>query len=94
MTVCAIAGRLSATTLPLRIPLYLLPFWLLITAVLGTTQIVTGNPWILLTNGLLACVYFGGTAAFTTLYVARTYKNGLGRPNYVLHRRYTHMQSP
>lgn len=94
MTVFAIAGILSATTLPLRMPLYLLPFWLLITAVLGTTQIVTGNPWFFLTNVLLACAYFGSTASFTALYVARTYKNGLGRPNYVLHRRYTHMQSP
>lgn len=92
MTIFAIAGILSSSTLPLRVPIYLLPFWLLLTAVLGAAQIVTGNPWFLLVNALSASAYLGGTAAFTALYVARTYKNGLGRPNYVIHRRYTHMQ--
>lgn len=92
MMIFAIAGILSSSTLPLRVPIYLLPFWLLLTAVLGATQIATGNPWFLLVNVLSACTYLGGTVAFTALYVARTYKNGLGRPNYVIHRRYTHMQ--
>jgi dolichol-phosphate mannosyltransferase len=92
MTVFAIAGILSASTLPLRVPIYLLPFWLLLTAMLGAAQIATGDPWFLLANALSASAYLGGTAAFTALYVARTYKNGLGRPNYVIHRRYTHMQ--
>jgi dolichol-phosphate mannosyltransferase len=78
--------------LPLRVPIYLLPFWVLLTAVLGAAQISTGNPWFLLANALSASAYLGGTAAFTALYVARTYKNGLGRPNYVIHRRYTHLQ--
>ncbi len=93
MTIFAIAGILSASTLPLRVPIYLLPFWLLLTAALGATQIVTGNPWFLLANVLSACAYLGGTAAFTALYVARTYKNGLGRPNYIIQKRYTHMQT-
>lgn len=92
MTIFAIAGILSSSTLPLRVPVYLLPFWLLLTAVLGAAQIATGNPWFLLANALSASAYLGGTAAFTALYVARTYKNGLGRPNYVMHRRYTHLQ--
>jgi dolichol-phosphate mannosyltransferase len=89
----AIAGILSASTLPLRIPIYLLPFWLLLTASLGAAQVATGNPWYLFANALSACAYLGGTAAFTALYVARTYKNGLGRPNYVIHKRYTTMQT-
>lgn len=92
MMIFAIAGILSSSTLPLRVPIYLLPFWLLLTALLGAAQVATGNPWFLLVNTLSACTYLGGTAAFTALYVARTYKNGLGRPNYVIHRRYTHMQ--
>ena len=92
MTIFAIAGILSASTLPLRVPIYLLPFWLLLTTALGAAQIVTGNPWFLLANALSTSAYLGGTAAFIALYVARTYKNGLGRPNYVIHRRYTHMQ--
>lgn len=92
MSIFAIAGILSASTLPLRVPIYVLPFWLLLTAALGALEITTGNPWFLLANALLACAYLGGTVAFNALYVARTYKNGLGRPNYVIHRRYTHMQ--
>lgn len=76
MTVFAIAGILSSSTLPLRVPIYLLPFWLLLTAVLGAEQIATNNPWLLLVNALSASAYIGGTAAFTALYVARTYKNG------------------
>lgn len=92
MTLFAIAGILSSSTLPLRLPIYILPFWLIFTAVLGAAQITTGNQWFLLANVLLASTYLGGTAAFTALYVARTYKNGLGRANYVIHRRYTHLQ--
>jgi len=92
MMIFAIAGILSASTLPLRVPIYLLPFWVLLSAILGAAQILTGNPWLLLVNVLSAIVYLGGTAAFTSLYVARNYKNGLGRPNYVIHRRYSHVQ--
>ena len=93
MTIFAIAGILASSTLPLRIPIFLFPFWLIATAILGIIQIRSGNPWLVLINALLSLAYFGGTMAFTALYVARTYKNGLGRPNYIVHRRYTHLQS-
>ncbi|MFA5983883.1 MAG: glycosyltransferase family 2 protein [Methylococcaceae bacterium] len=92
MTIFAVAGILSASTLPLRAPIYLLPWWLLATALLGAAQIITGNLWFLLANVLSACTFLGATAAFTALYVARTYKNGLGRPNSVIHQRYSHTQ--
>ena len=92
MVIFAVAGILSASTLPLRMPIYLLPFWLVLTGILGACQILTGNPWLLLANLLLAGLYVGGSLAFTSLYVARTYKNGLGRPNFVIHRRFTHLQ--
>ncbi|EIG62337.1 glycosyltransferase family 2 protein [Bradyrhizobium sp. WSM1253] len=92
MTIFAIAGILSSTTLPLRLPIYALPLWLLLTAVLGAAYILAESPWLLLLNVLCGCTYFGFTAAFTALYVARSYKNGLGRPNYVVNRRFTHAQ--
>ena len=92
MVIFAVAGILSSSTLPLRIPIYFLPAWLITTAVLGIMQINTGNQWLLLANILLACTYLGTAVAFIALYVARTYKNGLGRPNYIIHRRYTHLQ--
>ena len=93
MVIFAVAGILTSSTLPLRIPIYSFPFWLAITAVLGALQIKTSNPWLLLVNILLACVYFGSAIAFIAIYVARTYKNGLERPNYIIHRRYTHLQN-
>lgn len=92
MLVFAVAGLLASTTLPLRLPIYVLPFWLCATAILGVMQIQTGNSWFGYINVLFAATYLGGTAAFTALYVARTYKNGLRRPNYVMHRRFTHLQ--
>lgn len=92
MAIFAVAGILSSTTLPLRLPIYGLPFWLLLTAILGAAQIVTGSLWLLLVNVLFACTYIGFTVAFMAAYVARTYKNGLGRPNYTISRRYTHLQ--
>jgi polyisoprenyl-phosphate glycosyltransferase len=92
MTIFAIAGILSASTLALRLPIYLLPLWLMLTVLLGIEQIETGNPWFLFANLILAATYLGGAIAFTALYVARTYKNSLGRPNYVIHRRFSHLQ--
>lgn len=93
MTIFAVAGLLSASTLPLRMPLYLLPLWVLLTGLLGALSITIGSPWLMLANVLLACAYLGSTAAFIALYVARTYKNGLGRPNYFIHRRYSRPQN-
>lgn len=94
MTIFATAGILSSTTLPLRLPLYALPFWLLLTALLGAAQILSGSPWWLLANAVLGCGYLGFTAAFSALYVARSYKNGLARPNFTMYRRFTHLQPP
>lgn len=92
MIVFATAGILASTTLPLRLPIFVLPLWLTLTGILGFLQIETGNPWFTYTNIFVAAAYLGGTGAFTALYVARTYKNGLQRPNYVMHRRFTHLQ--
>ena len=93
MIIFAVAGILSSSTLPLRIPIYFLPFWLLSTTILGAIQIESGNPWFLLLNLLISCTYIGSSVAFIALYVARTYKNGLGRPNYFIHKRFTHLQT-
>lgn len=92
MTIFAVAGILSASTLPLRIPIFVFPFWLLVTFFLGAAQILTGSPWFMLANLVSICAYLGGTVAFIALYVARTYKNGLGRPNFTIHKRFSHLQ--
>ncbi len=92
MFIFAIAGILASSTLALRAPIYMLPLWLVVTGVLGAFYISSGNSWLLLAGVLLFCAYLGGALAFTALYMARTYKNGLGRPNYVIHRRFSFMQ--
>lgn len=89
MTIFAVAGLLSASTLPLRLPIYLLPLWLVTVVILGVTWLRTGSAWWGLAELLVVCSYIGFTLAFIALYVARTYKNGLGRPNYAIHRRYS-----
>jgi glycosyltransferase involved in cell wall biosynthesis len=81
MSVFAVAGILSASTLFLRLPIYLLPFWLLSLLLLGIGYASTHSLWYVVAAFLVFAAYLGATAAFTALYVARTYKNGLQRPN-------------
>ena len=81
MSIFAIAGILSSSTLFLRLPMFLLPLWLLGLFVLGIEYIQTKSVWFVLLAMILFAGYVGATLAFTALYVARTYKNGLQRPN-------------
>jgi dolichol-phosphate mannosyltransferase len=81
MFIFAIAGILSSSTLLLRLPIFLLPLWILSLLALGVGYIKTKSVWWLLSAMILFAVYVGTTLAFTALYVARTYKNGLQRPN-------------
>lgn len=81
MSIFAIAGILSSSTLFLRLPIFLLPLWILSLLGLGIGYIKTKSVWCLLTVMICFAGYVGATLAFTALYVARTYKNGLQRPN-------------
>ena len=92
MFIFAIAGILASSTLALRAPIYMLPVWLVATGVLGAFYISSSEPWLFLAGVLLFCAYLGSCVAFTALYMARTYKNGLDRPNYIIHRRFSSMQ--
>ena len=81
MTVFAVAGILASTTLPLRLPLYLLPAWLLLEAACGVLAVTYASAWWVLAAFLLAMAFLGTSIAFVALYVARTYKNSFARPN-------------
>jgi dolichol-phosphate mannosyltransferase len=81
MSIFAVAGILSASTLFLRLPIYLLPVWILTLLFLCVGYVSTHSPWIAVAAFLVFAGYLGGTMAFTAMYVARTYKNGLHRPN-------------
>jgi len=81
MSIFAIAGILAASTLLLRLPVLLLPLWLLSLLGLGIGYVHTQSMWFLLAMFIVFSAYLGGTLAITSLYVARTYRNGLQRPN-------------
>lgn len=82
MTIYAIAGMLSSSTFVLRLPAYLFVPWAILETVLFATSFVTGSAAADRTMVFLGLLYCGFTLAAIGLYVARTYKNGLGRPNY------------
>lgn len=91
MVFFALAGILSASTLALRLPIYVLPFWLAALLFCGFWFATTGAVWAILTATLLFAAYVGTTLAFMSLYIARSYKNGLGRPNAFVDRRSTYL---
>ena len=92
MMVFAVASILSSTTLPLRLPLYLMPMWALGSTSLVWAYSISGNYVYLLLLTIMSCIYIGGTLSAIALYLARTYKNGLQRPNYFIHKRYSFLQ--
>lgn len=87
LSIFAVGGLLASSTLLLRLPIYLLPFWLLALAGLGAWAIASQSLWLALAGLLLAAGYLGTAVACIALYVARAYKNGLQRPNAVIDRR-------
>lgn len=94
LSMFAIAGILSSSTLFLRMPIFLLPFCLLALAGLGAAYFQTHSLWFPLAGALIFAAYAGGTLAFTALYVARTYKNGLHRPNAFINHGKSILQRP
>jgi len=84
----AIAGILAATTFPLRAVFYTFPVVCLLSVLLGLSfaagvialdATVVG---LLLVNGL----YMAGALAFLSIYLARTYQNGLRRRRFIVDR--------
>jgi len=94
MSIFAIGGILSASTLFLRLPIYFLPLCLLSLAGLGVAYIHTHSAYFALAAILLFASYVCVTLAFTALYVARTYKNSLHRPNAFINRSKSILQPP
>jgi len=82
MWIFGFAGFLSSSTLWLRLPAYLFPFWFLLFCVLVWFAIVDSSRSaliLLIFNGL---AFLSFIAVGLALYTARIYKNGLQRPNY------------
>lgn len=90
----AVAGILSSTTVPLRIPLYLFPPLFLLN-VFGFWAEVTGRwPWGFELSVLADLLYLAGGFAFLALYTARNYRNVVARPVAVVDWRRSALNSP
>ncbi|MBX9690246.1 MAG: glycosyltransferase, partial [Candidatus Obscuribacterales bacterium] len=92
MTKFAVAGILSSSTLFLRIPIYTLPFWLLLMLALPSAYVLSNNAWFLVATFIAFTSYIGATISFIAIYVARIYKNTLNRPNFIIDSRTSSLQ--
>lgn len=92
MLVFAVASILSSTTLPLRLPIYVLPFWTLGMLLGLRVFLENGDLFALYLLMLCACLFIGGTLSAIALYLSRIYKNSLRRPNYFIQKRFSIMQ--
>jgi dolichol-phosphate mannosyltransferase len=88
----ALAGILSSSTLLLRVPIFVLPAWLLLMLVLPSAYLLTENKWFLVATFFAFATYVGATVSFIALYVARVLKNTLGRPNFVIDKKNSSLQ--
>jgi len=92
MIVFAVAGILSASTFFLRLPIYILPFWIMALTGLTATFVLTEAHWAAVLCLYLFAVYVGTALAFACLYIARSYKNSLRRPTAFISRRDTYLE--
>lgn len=80
MTTFAVGGLLSASTLLLRVLTYALPVWILVLAGLAWSA-GRGHTGAAAALAFLGFGYCGAALSFIAIYLARIYKNTLGRPN-------------
>jgi glycosyltransferase involved in cell wall biosynthesis len=93
MTTFAVGGLLAASTLLLRAITYALPFWIAAMAYLGYKAALGGAAWAYTTMVVLGFIYCGSALSFISIYLARVYKNTMGRPNAFLDTRNSWPQS-
>jgi glycosyltransferase involved in cell wall biosynthesis len=84
MTVFAVAGILSASTVALRIAAYIFPFWATAMIGLAISACLWQHNWQIPALLVTGFVFIGFSVVATGLYVARIYKNGLRRPNAIV----------
>lgn len=88
----AIAGILSSSTLFLRLPIYTFVFWLTAVMAAAIARVYVDSRWIDVLLIFLFASYFGVAISFMAIYVGRTYKNSLGRSNFIISEKGTFLQ--
>ncbi|MDZ4836542.1 MAG: glycosyltransferase [Candidatus Melainabacteria bacterium] len=89
----AVAGILSSSTLFLRLPVQTFFFWLAAVFALAIVRVYNDSRWIDAAIIMLSATYLGSAVAFIAIYTARTYKNSLNRPNFIISKRDSYLQS-
>jgi polyisoprenyl-phosphate glycosyltransferase len=84
MTIFAIAGIMSASTLALRAAAYAFPLWFLLMGVITVFAIMAPAPWQTPLLLFIGFTFLAFSSVATGLYTARIYKNGLHRPNAIV----------
>ena len=87
MTIFAVAGILTASTFLLRVPLYVFPLLALGNAGLITWDMVHSSSAGLHLAVIFDLIYIIGLLNVFGLYLARIYKNGMRRPNFIVNRK-------
>ncbi|MEO8592710.1 MAG: glycosyltransferase family 2 protein [Candidatus Solibacter sp.] len=87
MTIFAVAGILTASTVLMRLAAYLLPFIILINVGLAIWDVRSGDTRGFHLSVTLDLVYLIAMLTGLGLYIARIYKNGMRRPNFIVNRR-------
>jgi polyisoprenyl-phosphate glycosyltransferase len=82
----AIAGMLASTTFPLRAVFYALPAVCLLTLGLCVAFVsgLIGSDAAIVSVVSLNALYMSGAVAFISIYLARTYHNGVGRKRFII----------
>ncbi len=83
MVLFAVAGILSISTFPLRVPVYFLPFIALINIAALVMERSGAGTWFHEVI-VLDAIYLMLLMTVQGLYIARIYKNGIGRPVYIV----------
>ncbi len=83
MTLFAAAGIMSVSTFPLRVPVYIMPFMVLLNLLSAGLE-MAGLSSFFHSMILVDLVYLMSLLSAQGLYIARIYKNGIGRPVYII----------
>ena len=89
----AVAGILSSTTFPLRVPMYLFPLWCLLSTCLFILNLVFKKTIFLKILILIFVLYSSIILVFISIYVARIYQNSFSRPNAYLMEKNSRLQT-
>lgn len=92
LTWFALAGIFASTSLPLLIPIRVLPAFMVIIIGLAIWRVFDHSRVVEGAIIVLLSVYLACSAAFIAIYTRRTYKNSMRRPNFFISEKYSRLQ--